>query len=387
MILFGCAPEQRSVAPVAPRPAPQKKVVRTLRFPFGAETLAPAIASDAEGGVLVTWLDKRVHALNIARWRDGRWFQPRTIARGALAINKVNAPSLLVARDFVIAQWIEESGNGKAIRLSRSSDGAVTWSDPVTPHPAVESEFGFVSLVAEDDGTAGAVWLDGRDLPGGREGAGDMQLRYAKIDANGEVGADELLDPRVCDCCGTSIANTSNGPLVVYRDRSADEIRDISFVRMTDDRWTKPKPLSREGWKITGCPVNGPRVVAAGLNVVAAWYSAAQHQPHVNVAFSQDGGASFGKPARIDRGQAAGHVDVAMLADGSAIVTWIEGHAIVAMRVDRNARLGPLVTVAETPSASAAGFPRIAISQDNVVVAWSSDSAGVQMALVHIPDL
>jgi hypothetical protein len=111
----------------------------------------------------------------------------------------------------------------------------------------------------------------------------------------------------------------------------------------------------------------------------------------VTVAFSRDGGASFGEPIRVDGGHPAGHVDVALLADGSAVVTWVEqqkaGASIEAIRVRSDRTRGAGVRVAQIASASAAGFPRIAISKDNVMVAWTGDPAGVQLALLHIPDL
>lgn len=390
LAMSGCG--RPAAPPPVQRPKPAAKhIVRPLPFPFGSDTVAPAITSDADDAVLVSWIDRRAHALNVARWRDGRWFQPRTIARGDLAFNKANAPALLASRAGTVAEWTEVNGSGTAVRISRSNDGAASWTEPVTPHPSVEAEFGFVSFAAEADGTFGAVWLDGRELAGKAEGSGDTQLRYAKIDGEGNITNEELLDPRVCDCCQTTMANTSNGPVVLYRDRSADEIRDIAVVRRAGERWTKPKPLHREGWRITGCPVNGPSADAAGRNVVAAWYSASNGQPRVQVAFSRDEGATFENPIRVDGAPAAGHVDVAMLADGSAVVIWIEGAgdaaAIRAMRVRRDGTRGASVEVARVASASAAGFPRIAISKDNVVVAWSGDPAGVQLALLHIPDL
>ena len=390
--LLGCGGEHKvATTPVVPVQPPPKRIVRPLAFPFGSDTLAPAVSADGEGGVLVSWLDRRTRSLDVARWRGGRWFQPRTIARGDLSMNKANAPALLAANGAVVAEWIEERGGGSAVRISRSNDGAVSWTAPVTPHADAPSDYGFVSFAAEPGGTVGAVWLDGRKLEGGREGAGDMQLRYAEIDGDGNVANERLLDPRVCDCCQTSIAATASGPIVLYRDRSAEEIRDISVMRRSGHEWTKPRTLHHDGWHISGCPVNGPRTDAAGLSVVAAWYSAANQEPRVAVAFSHDGGATFEEPVRIGTSRAAGHVDVLMLADGSAIVTWIEqgdGRAsIEAARVGRDGKLGSSVKVGEITSASSAGFPRIAISKDNVMVAWTGDPAGVQLALVHIPDL
>ncbi|MGZ7030687.1 MAG: hypothetical protein ACXVIJ_01835, partial [Thermoanaerobaculia bacterium] len=344
--LLGCGAEHKvATTPVAPVPPPPKRTVRPVAFPFGDDGLAPAVSADGEGGVLVGWLDRRTRSLDVARWRDGRWFQPRTIARGDLAMNKANAPALLAANGSVVAEWIEQRGEGTVVRISRSNDGAMSWTTPVTPNSDVPSENGFLSFAAEPGGSVGAVWLDGRKLEGGREGAGDMELRYAEVDADGKIANDRLLDPRVCDCCQTSIAMTSNGPIVVYRDRSAEEIRDISVVRRTGDEWTKPKTLHRDGWHISGCPVNGPRTDAAGLNVVAAWYSAANREQRVEVAFSRDGGATFEEPVRVGGSRAAGHVDVVMLADGSAIVTWIEqgdgSASIEAARVGRDRKLGP----------------------------------------------
>lgn len=55
-----------------------------------------------------------------------------------------------------------------------------------------------------------AFWLDGRETAetGGGHGEGAMTLRSAVITRAGLAGG-ELLDARVCDCCGTSAAVTS----------------------------------------------------------------------------------------------------------------------------------------------------------------------------------
>ena len=50
---------------------------------------------------------------------------------------------------------------------------------------------------------------------------------------------------------------TADGPVVVYRDRSEQEIRDISIVRLHDGKWSQPSSVFEDNWKINGCPVNG----------------------------------------------------------------------------------------------------------------------------------
>ena len=62
----------------------------------------------------------------------------------------------------------------------------------------------------------------------------DMALMYTTILPNGTLGAEVQIDKRVCECCQTSATATPDGLLVVYRDRSQDEIRDIALVRYSN---------------------------------------------------------------------------------------------------------------------------------------------------------
>src|SRR6185503_19351813 len=144
-------------------------------------------------------------------------------------------------------------------------------------------------------------------------------------------------DPRVCECCQTATAATSEGIVVAYRDRSPDEIRDIYVVRSQGDGWGQPSLVHRDGWKINGCPVNGPAISAQGLDVAVAWFTVQDEAGRALVAFSQDGGRSFGSPIRLDEAASAGRVQVVLLEDRSAAVTWIESgseaQSFVARRV------------------------------------------------------
>jgi hypothetical protein len=217
-----------------------------------------------------------------------------------------------------------------------------------------------------------------------------MTLRYAAIDASGKLSDEVVLDSRVCECCQTSAAITSDGAIVVYRDRSFNETRDISVVRLTQGRWTEPTTLNADGWEINGCPVNGPSVSADGKRVAVAWFTAAKDSPRVKVVFSLDAGVTFGQPIQVDAGSPVGRVDVLMLTDGSALVSWLErtakGGEVKVRRVKPDGSSDEAFTVAESSAARASGFPQMSRSSDGIIFAWTAPGATsrVRAALVKI---
>ena len=158
-----------------------------------------------------------------------------------------------------------------------------------------------MTVLPDDGGRLLALWLDGRNYAAtGAFASGDaasdaMQLHTTILDADGSLSDSTLLDARTCTCCQTSAVVTDSGKvLVVYRDRSEDEIRDISILRMVDGVWSQPVSVSRDGWQIEGRPVNGPAIDSKGRRAVVAWFTAADNLPKVKLAFSDDEGESFG---------------------------------------------------------------------------------------------
>ena len=83
-------------------------------------------------------------------------------------------------------------------------------------------------------------------------------------------------------------------------------------------------PGQQDGWKINGCPVNGPAIAARGRNVAVAWFTMQGGQGRAYIAFSSDAGRTFRAPIRVDDAGSTGRVQVELLADGSAAVSWIE---------------------------------------------------------------
>ncbi len=226
------------------------------------------------------------------------------------------------------------------------------------------------------------VWLDGRNtVMEGMENMdheghhGSMSLRAAVVDGSGAKLNEWELDNKTCDCCQTIAVMTANGPAVIYRDRSDDEIRDMSIVRLIDNSWTQPVPVYSDQWKIAGCPVNGPRADAKGNTLAVAWFTAAENQPQVNVIFSSDNGETFGQPVRVNSEPTIGRVDVILLDEHTAVVSWMEGEMIKAMRINNDGSLGDPIQVAAASEARSSGFPQMTRSANNLIFAWTDVEA------------
>ena len=349
-------------------------VLDTLATPAPAGSAEPNIAAGPDG-LYLSWLEQTGegrHALRFARLGEDGWSAPRTVMeRTGLFVNWADFPSVIALDGgLMAAHWLEKSGSGTYaydVRTAVSTDGGQTWGADVIPHrDGVETEHGFVSLFPVD-GRIGAVWLDGRGMHEGEP----MALRFATLGPDGAT-PDEPVDLSVCDCCQTGAAVTSEGPVLVYRDRTEGEIRDIYTVRRVDGAWTEPRAIHDDGWLLNACPVNGPAVDAEGRRVVVAWYTGSP-SARVLVAFSDDAGATFGAPIRADLGEPQGRVDVVLLDSGAALVSWLEvadGRGEIRLREVTDSA-GPVLRLAETSAARASGFPRMARLGDRVLFAWT----------------
>jgi hypothetical protein len=361
--------------------------------------------STAGSRVYLSWIESApdsAHALRFAVLDGEAWSAPRTVAQGrGWFVNWADFPSLVELPDGTLAaHWLVKSASqtyAYDVHLAFSRDGGATWSEPVIPHrDGTPTEHGFVSLFPAPGGDLGAVWLDGRKFadvppdPDGEHGLeAEMTLRYAAVDPAGALRDTTLLDDRTCDCCQTAAATTSAGPIVAYRDRSPDEVRDIVVTRRLGAAWTEPAAVHEDGWVIPACPVNGPAIDAQGDRVAVAWFTAARDTARVRLAFSDDAGASWSAPIPVDDGNPAGRVDVTLLDDGSALVVWLERQedraAVRARRVGRDGEAGRSITVATSSEERASGFPHVALSGDRAIFAWTDPTEPARVRTAAIP--
>jgi hypothetical protein len=176
----------------------------------------------------------------------------------------------------------------------------------------------------------------------------------------------------VCECCSTSAAETSEGVIVAFRNRSAAEVRDIYVSRFADGRWSAPAIVHADDWMINACPINGPSVSARGRDVVVAWFMAKNDQGRAFLAFSHDAGRTFGAPVRVDDTGSLGRLGVQLLDDGSAAVIWIERtnqRSQLRTRIISPAgvRSAPVI-VADTEGTR---YPRLARLRDELLFSWT----------------
>jgi hypothetical protein len=374
--------------------------VRELSTPAAEGSSEPNLAVGPDGAAYLSWIEpagEGQHALRFAvRPAGGVWSEARTVARGpGWFVNWADFPAVFAFGERTLAaHWLSRTGAGTyeyEVRVALSTDRGLSWTDAVVPHrDTTPTEHGFVSFFPWPGGRVGVVWLDGRKT--GKDGKTDpMALMQTTIGADGALGPETVLDPRVCECCQTSATRAAEGLVVAYRDRSEAEVRDVATVRYAEGAWSSPAIVAADRWEINGCPVNGPAVTAEDSLVAVAWFSAPAEKGRVQVAFSTDSGRSYGAPVRVDDGRPVGRVDVALFPGGDALVSWIEQTATGAeLRVRRVSPAGPRaasLVVAPSSAARSGGFPRIERAGGQIVMAWrdAAEPPRVHTAVLDIP--
>lgn len=184
---------------------------------------------------------------------------------------KLGAGSLAIDRGgrlvlgYSICQWGDDLNceGSASVRLVRSDDGGVSWSPPVT--------------------------IADRDLPGGRGGA-PLPGTDVKVSTAPSVAVDASSGPR-------------QGELYVAMTKSIGDRWQVVMAHSEDDgkTWSRAQPVSA-----VSADQFAPSVsVDRRGNMAVTWLdrrndaSGVRYQPMI--AFSSDGGRSFGEPRALDK--------------------------------------------------------------------------------------
>ena len=358
-----------------------------VESPAGANSSEPQLSTSSKG-VLLSWIERvgTTTTLKFSERTASGWTTPTAAASGpGWFLSYADVPSVQrMANGTLVAQFLPTTNDlteAYDLHVSYSRDEGKTWAAPFMPHhDGTQTQHGFASLVDMPGGGLGLVWLDGRnsEFKDNDPESGTMTLRFASYDTNWKQTADVEIDHRVCECCQTTAVATADGILTAFRDRDEQEVRDIGVSRLENGKWTPTTLVSKDNWMIDGCPVNGPVLAARGREVAAAWFTVKNDQGQSYVAFSSDAGRTWGAPIRVDDAGSLGRVDVDLLDDGSALVSWVEyaegASDFKVRRVDKAGTKSPAIAVSPVSGGRASGFPKVARSGNDVIFAWSGSA-------------
>ncbi len=371
--------------------------------PALAESGMPFLATGPDQAVYLSWIDflgPKEHALRYARWTGTGWSAAETIARGTnWFVNWADLPALAVLNDGgMLAHWLTRSNDGGkygyGIRMAMKAARGSGWREIHGINLEDREDYaGFLSFVPEE---RGALYLSPPKVAPSKVAslAGEHHheeeghrktVRYVTFDARGGLLKDVEVDFDACSCCPTSIGRTERGLIAVYRDHQS-EIRDIAVIRRVDGRWSTPRTLYPDGWKINACPTEGPSLVAQGSHVGVAWLTRAGGTAAVKFVQSENNGEQFGEAVRIDSGNPLGRPALVKSGDGGWLVVWLEKttserNELRIRRLAANGRPGEAMVVARVPAGRGAGMPRIAVTGEQILVAWRDQR--VRTALLH----
>ena len=359
-------------------------VVKEIPFLHENSNAQPSLVS-GEGSLSLSWISSnegKKSTLNFSQFKEGKWINTQTMATGSdWFVNWADFPAHAINENLILSSYLKKSDSGTytydVILSLQKLSGEKVKEDFLLHTDGVKAEHGFVSIIPNHNQGFFITWLDGRntvdkDLDGYHK---PMTIRFAEITNKGDIIDENELDSATCDCCQTSIAVTNKGPVVVYRDRSDKEVRDIYIARKINGIWGVPTPIHNDGWEINGCPVNGPKVASNSNNLAISWFTVSNEKPTVNLSFSKSNGASFGTPIKINDEDAIGRVDVAFLNPQEVLVSYIEGDDVGTYlrikKVSINGKVSAPITISKIDGGRNTGVPQLEILDNEAFIVWT----------------
>lgn len=359
-------------------------VVKEIRFLHENSNAQPSLVS-GEGSLSLSWISSNEgnkSTLNFSQLKEGKWTNTQTMATGSnWFVNWADFPAHAINENLILSSYLKKSDSGTytydVILSLQKLSGEKVKEDFLLNTDGVKAEHGFVSIIPNHNQGFFITWLDGRntvdkDLDGYHK---PMTIRFAEITNKGDIIDESELDSATCDCCQTSIAVSNKGPVVVYRDRSDKEVRDIYIARKINGIWGVPTPIHNDGWEINGCPVNGPKVASNSNNLAISWFTVSNEKPTVNLSFSKSNGASFGTPIKINDDDAIGRVDVAFLNPQEVLVSYIEGDDVGTYlrikKVSIDGKVSAPITISKIDGGRNSGVPQLEILDNEAFIVWT----------------
>jgi BNR repeat-like domain len=334
----------------------------------------PSLAWDGRGRLHAVWVQESGGTNRVIYRRlDDPSAKPVAVTPAGVSTSAHGeVPPLLEALPdgaLVVAYAVPIPGKWQnEVHLQRSTDGGATWSRPVPLEAGGErGSHNEMAAAVTPGGTLVFAWLDKRE--GGRG------LRVARSKDGLRFEADRTLDATTCECCGNEILAGSRGEVwIAYRDVS-EGVRDFAVAASRDEGATfaPPRPLSKDGWKVEGCPHTGARLaLGKGGDLWAAWFTGAD--PGIYVTRSTDSGSTWSPRQSVatpgEAAPAVAHPEIGALPDGRIAVLYEAVRRDGTRDIEVRLRQGELWS---SPKILALGavYPRLAVREEKAVVAFT----------------
>ena len=363
--------------------AKKEIIITEIPFEFGVNNAEPSLVAH-NGNLSLSWLNSirgKEATLFYTELENENWKAPTKIANGTdWFVNWADFPSNATNGNVLLTSHLQKSATGTytydIVLNLRKLNGEIIKENFLLNTDGMKAEHGFVSVIPNEKDGFLITWLDGRNTVKEMKESHHkaMTIRAAEVSNTGEIFNETQLDGRTCDCCQTSITMTQDGPIIVFRDRSKHEIRDIYFSQKKDATWSTPKPVFNDNWKINGCPVNGPKIVSNKKNTAVAWFTAAEEKPQVKVSFFDSN--VFEAPIILNDINAIGRVDVAFIDTDEVLVSYMESDEnntyLRCKRVAKDGSVSEAITISEISGARNTGVPQLEIVNGIVYVVWTT---------------
>jgi hypothetical protein len=271
----------------------EKIIIKELNT-NNVEASGPYFTQDHKGNQVLCWTEQdskdSIYALKYAIYNHdsnsfgpavtvpaSKGMKPSSESMGKVGFKDDGTIFAIYAKPFKN----EKNRFAGAICYTFSTDNGVNWAKQRFLHSDTSHHYGrsFFDLAKLKSGGLGVIWLDGRF---GKSIKGSS-LFYASTEKEASFTNERCLAKGTCECCRTDILTDENGNIhVAYRSilfpnaLLGEQVRDMVYSVSKDNgrTFSEPQLISKDNWKIDGCPHSGPTLAINSGSVNAVWFTA-----------------------------------------------------------------------------------------------------------------
>lgn len=206
---------------------------------------------------------------------------------------------------------------GNDLKFARSMNFGRSFTPAIKVNDDNEKTYhSFQTMEVGPDGTIYVAWLDGRGKETNLPGTSSLYIarssdQGATFEKNIRIAGD------VCPCCRPSLTFDNSGNIYAswrHVDKDHNRVVVVSSSKDKGGMWAEKSRVTKEGWKINGCPHSGASLEFQNGKLFIVWYSGAGNRATLRAAISHDDGINFDYLGEVQgRVLDSNHPDIQMI--------------------------------------------------------------------------